>query len=58
MARKVHEAANFVFLQLIEQEPAIYDKRHAAYARRDKIDLAWEGISHRMGESGMYVYVL
>jgi hypothetical protein len=44
MARKVDEAANFVFVQLIEQEPAIYmyDKRHADYARRDKLDLAWE----------------
>jgi hypothetical protein len=44
-------------VQLIEQEPAIYDKRHADYARRDKIDLALEGIFHRMEESGMCVYV-
>jgi hypothetical protein len=57
MARKVDEAANFVFVQLIEQEPAIYDKRHADYARRDKIDLAWERVSHEMVESGMCVYV-
>jgi hypothetical protein len=28
MARKVDEAANFVLVQLIEQEPGIYDKRH------------------------------
>jgi hypothetical protein len=35
MARKVDEAANFVFVQLIEQ-----DKRHPDYARQDKIDLA------------------
>jgi hypothetical protein len=28
MARKVEEAANSVFVQLIEQEPGIYDKRH------------------------------
>jgi hypothetical protein len=40
MARKVDEAANFVFVQLIEQEPGIYDKRHPDYARQDKIDLA------------------
>jgi hypothetical protein len=40
MARKVDEAANFVFVQLIEQEPGIYDKCHANYARQDKIDLA------------------
>jgi hypothetical protein len=26
MARKVDEAPNFVFVQLIEQEPGIYDK--------------------------------
>jgi hypothetical protein len=28
MARQVDEAANFVFMQLIEQESGIYDKRH------------------------------
>jgi hypothetical protein len=37
MARKVDEAANFVFVQLIEQEPGIYDKYHPDYARQDKI---------------------
>jgi hypothetical protein len=57
MARKVDEAASLVFMQLIEQEPAIYDKRHTDYARQDKIDLAWERISHRMEESGMCVYM-
>jgi hypothetical protein len=31
--------------------------RHEDYARRDKIDLAWERISHKMEESGMCVYV-
>jgi hypothetical protein len=46
MARKVDEAANFVFVQLIEQEPGIYDKRHPDYARQDKTDLAWERIYH------------
>jgi hypothetical protein len=38
MARNVEEAATFVFVQLIEEEPYIYDKRHPNYARRDKID--------------------
>jgi hypothetical protein len=28
MALKVDEAANFVFVQLSEQEPGIYDKCH------------------------------
>jgi hypothetical protein len=41
MARKF-EAANFVLVQLIEQEHGIYDKRHPDdYARRDKVDLTW-----------------
>jgi hypothetical protein len=57
MPRKVDEAANFVCVQLIEQEPGIYDKRHPDYARRDKIDLAWEIISLVMKDSGMCVYV-
>jgi hypothetical protein len=52
MARKVDEAANFVFVQLIEQESDMYYKRHLDYARWDKIDLAWERISHEMKESG------
>jgi hypothetical protein len=56
-ARKVDEAANFAFVQLIEQEPAMYDKRNADCARWDKIDLAWERISRRMEESSMCVYV-
>jgi hypothetical protein len=54
MARKIDGAANFVFVQLIEQEPGIYDKRHPDYARRDEIDLAWERISYEM-EPGMCV---
>jgi hypothetical protein len=37
MTQKV---VNFVFVQLIEQESGIYDKRHSGYARQDKIDLA------------------
>jgi hypothetical protein len=40
MAQKVDEAANFVFVHLIEQEPCIYGKCHAEYVRTDKIDLA------------------
>jgi hypothetical protein len=48
MARKVDEAANFVFVRLIEQEPGIYDNHHPDYARQDKIDLAWERISHEV----------
>jgi hypothetical protein len=54
MARKVDEAATFVFVQLIEQEPGIYchGKRHSDYARQDKIDLPWERISHETKESG------
>jgi hypothetical protein len=39
-------------VQLIEQESGIYDKRHSGYARQDKIDLAWERISHETKESG------
>jgi hypothetical protein len=44
-------------VQLIEKEPGIYDKRHPDYARRDKVDLAWEEISHEMKEPGMCVYI-
>jgi hypothetical protein len=52
MARKVDEAANFVFVQLIEKELGIYDKRYPDSARKDKIDLAWERISDETKESG------
>jgi hypothetical protein len=45
MARKV-------LVQLSEQELGIYDKRHSDCARQDKIDLAWERISHETMESG------
>jgi hypothetical protein len=44
MAQKADEACNFVFVQLLVQEPSIYDKSHPDYARQDKIDLAWEKI--------------
>jgi hypothetical protein len=49
IARKVDESDNFVFVQLIEEEPDIYDKRHPDCARPDKIDLALERISHESG---------
>jgi hypothetical protein len=56
MARKVDEATNFAFVQLIEQEPSLYDKSHPDYARRDKMDLAWGRIAREMSESGMYIF--
>jgi hypothetical protein len=46
MARKVDEPTNTVFVQLTEQEPGMYGKRHPNYAMQNKIDLAWERISH------------
>jgi hypothetical protein len=52
MARKVDEAANFLPVQLTEQEPGIYDKCDADFGRQDKIDLAWDRISHEIKESG------
>jgi hypothetical protein len=55
MARKVNEAANLVFVQITEQKPGIYDKCHAVYARRDRIDLPWERISHETKESGSWL---
>jgi inosine/xanthosine triphosphate pyrophosphatase family protein len=55
IAWKVDEAVNFAFVLLIVQEPGIYAKRHADHARQDKIDLAWERISHEMKESGWLV---
>jgi hypothetical protein len=57
MARKVEEAANFVSMQLIEPDPGIYDKRHPDYAKRNKIHLAWEIISHEMNECRICLYV-
>jgi hypothetical protein len=55
MALKVDKAANFVFVQLIEQEPGIYDKCHPEYARWDKTNLSWERISLEM-ESGYWFF--
>jgi hypothetical protein len=45
-ARKVDEAANFVFMQLNEQQSGIYAKRQPDCATKGKTDLAWERISH------------
>jgi hypothetical protein len=55
MARKVDEAANIVFVQLIEHEPGICSKRWPDYGRQGKIDLAWERISHETKESGSWL---
>jgi hypothetical protein len=52
MARKFDKVANFVFVQLIEQEPGIYDKRHPDYARQGKINFPCERISYATKESG------
>jgi hypothetical protein len=53
MSRKFDEAANFVFVQLIEQEPGLYDKCHANYSRQDKIDLRDIGFSDFIHRSGI-----
>jgi hypothetical protein len=55
IARKVDEDANFVSVQLTEQEPGVYDKRHLDYARWNKTDFAWERISHQMKEPGSWL---
>jgi hypothetical protein len=52
LALKFVEAANFLFVQLIEQQLGIYDKRHSDYGRRDKRNVAWERIFHETKESG------
>jgi hypothetical protein len=41
MARKVEEAADFVFVQLIEQEPGMTNATQTMLCRT-KIDLTWE----------------
>jgi hypothetical protein len=53
MAQKVDECTNTAFVQLTEQEPGQYDKSHPDYAQTDKVDLAWERISHELKEPGM-----
>jgi hypothetical protein len=55
MAQKIDEAANFVFVQLTEQEPGTYDKCHPDCATRDNIHLASERISREMKESGSWL---
>jgi hypothetical protein len=55
MTRKVDEAANFVFVHLIEQEPGLYDKSHTDYSRRGKVDLVWERISHKIKMSLVFI---
>jgi hypothetical protein len=55
MSRNAEEATNFVFLQLIEQEPGTYDKGYSDYARQDKIYLVWERISHEKKDSGSWL---
>jgi hypothetical protein len=42
-------------MQLIEQQPGIYDKCHPDYAKQDKTDLAWERMSHETKESGTWL---
>jgi hypothetical protein len=49
------KVANFVFVQLTEQEPGIYDKCHRDYAGCNKIDFAQERIAHEMMESGSWL---
>jgi hypothetical protein len=46
MARDVDEAANFVFVKLIEQEQVYMTNATQTMLGRIKIDLAWERISH------------
>jgi hypothetical protein len=52
MTQNVAEVADFVFMQLNEQKPGIYDSCHPDCATWDKIDLVWEEISHETKESG------
>jgi hypothetical protein len=55
MSQNVDEAANFVFVQLLEQESGIYDKRHPDSAMQNKIDLTWERISRETKKSGSWL---
>jgi hypothetical protein len=52
--RKVDEASNSAFVQLIEPEPGL--KIHSDYAWSDKVDLVWERILHKMKERGSYIF--
>lgn len=52
--RKIDEASNSAFVQLVEQEPGL--KIHSDYAWWDKVDLVWQRISHQMKEHGGYIF--
>jgi hypothetical protein len=54
MAQKVHEATDFAFIQLTDQEPSLYEKSHPDYTSRDKVDLARERVSHDKRERGIF----
>jgi hypothetical protein len=45
-------------VQLTEQKSGTYEECYQDYARQEKIEFAWERISHEMKKSGMYVYGL
>jgi hypothetical protein len=57
-AQKFDETTHFAFAQCTEQKQGLYDHSHPDYARRDKLDLAWEKISHQITEPGIYIYFL
>jgi hypothetical protein len=42
----------YLFVQLIEQEPCVYDKCSPDYSRRNKTDLGWCRIAQEMKEKG------
>jgi hypothetical protein len=41
MEKKYLEEINILCVQLIQQEPCLYDKSSPDYSTRDKTDLAW-----------------
>jgi hypothetical protein len=57
VAQKIDKAADFVFVQLIEQEPGIYDRCHPDYSRQQEVDSSWVRILHGMKESDVCVCV-
>ena len=54
MAQKVHEDTNFALVHLTDQGSSLYEKSHSNYTQRDKVDLAWERISHDIREHGIF----
>jgi len=50
MAQSIH----FAFVQLNDQVPGLYEKSHPDHTQRDKVDLAWERISHDIREHGIF----